>query len=106
VGQASGQKLTKDMEQIKLEPIIRHAVNICRGRVNHELEESERNFLWSNLDLLYRELSVGTQKKKPTNSMTTLVGMRSSLFWDVTQPRVVIMYRRFGTTYRSHLVDH
>jgi hypothetical protein len=29
--------------------------------------------------------------------------MRSALFWDITQRWVVIVYRRFGTTYRSHL---
>jgi hypothetical protein len=29
--------------------------------------------------------------------------MRSALFCDITQRRVVILYRRFGTTYRSHL---
>jgi hypothetical protein len=29
--------------------------------------------------------------------------MRSALFWDVTRRRVVIVYRRFGTTYRPHL---
>jgi hypothetical protein len=29
--------------------------------------------------------------------------MRSALFWGVSQRRVVIVYRRFGTTYRSHL---
>jgi len=29
--------------------------------------------------------------------------MRSSLFWDVTQRRLVVSYQRFGTTYRSHL---
>jgi hypothetical protein len=28
--------------------------------------------------------------------------MRSTLFWDITQRRVVIGYRRFGTTYPSH----
>ena len=27
--------------------------------------------------------------------------MRSSLFWDVTQRRLVLSYRRFGTKYRS-----
>jgi hypothetical protein len=27
----------------------------------------------------------------------------SALFWDITRRRVVIVYRRFGTTYRSHL---
>jgi len=29
--------------------------------------------------------------------------MRSSFFWDVTQHRLVVSYRRFGKTYRSHL---
>jgi hypothetical protein len=29
--------------------------------------------------------------------------LRSALFWGITQRRVVIFYRRFGTTYRSHL---
>jgi hypothetical protein len=28
---------------------------------------------------------------------------KSSFFWDITQRRMVIRYRRFGTTYRSHL---
>jgi hypothetical protein len=31
------------------------------------------------------------------------VEMRSALFWSVTQRRVVIFYRRFGTTYLSQL---
>jgi len=30
------------------------------------------------------------------------VQMRSSFFWDVTQRRLVVTYRRFGKTYRSH----
>ena len=29
--------------------------------------------------------------------------MRSALFWDVMQHMMVIPYRRFGTTYQSHL---
>jgi hypothetical protein len=29
--------------------------------------------------------------------------MRSALFWDITRRHVVIVYRRFGTTYRSHI---
>jgi hypothetical protein len=31
--------------------------------------------------------------------------MRSALFWDIAQRRVVIVYRRFGTKYRSHLQE-
>jgi hypothetical protein len=30
--------------------------------------------------------------------------LRSWLFWDITQRRLVVVYRRFGTTYRSHLL--
>ena len=29
--------------------------------------------------------------------------MRTAYFWDITRPVMVIPYRRFGTTYRSHL---
>jgi hypothetical protein len=35
--------------------------------------------------------------------MRKLSDMRSALFWDITRRRVVIVYRRFGKTYRSHL---
>ena len=28
---------------------------------------------------------------------------RSALFWEITQPILVILYRRFGTTQRSDL---
>ena len=31
--------------------------------------------------------------------------LRSALFWDLTQLRLVIPYRSFGTTYRSHLQE-
>jgi hypothetical protein len=29
--------------------------------------------------------------------------MRSAFFWDIKQRWVVVLYRRFGTTYWSHL---
>jgi hypothetical protein len=31
--------------------------------------------------------------------------VRATLVWAITQSRVVLLYRRFGTTYRSHLKD-
>jgi hypothetical protein len=31
--------------------------------------------------------------------------MRTALFWDITQRVLVVPYRRFGTTYQSHLQD-
>jgi len=37
------------------------------------------------------------------NVLAADYGVRSALFWDVTQRGLVIPYRRFGTKYRSHL---
>jgi hypothetical protein len=31
------------------------------------------------------------------------MNLRSAPFWDITRRRVAIVYRRFGTTCRSHL---
>jgi hypothetical protein len=31
------------------------------------------------------------------------IHLRSAPFWSITQRRVVILYRRFGATFRSHL---
>jgi hypothetical protein len=31
------------------------------------------------------------------------ISLRSAVFWDITQRRVVVLYRRFGTSIRSHL---
>jgi hypothetical protein len=39
----------------------------------------------------------------PNKTRSNLQDMRSALFWDITRRRVIIVYRRFGTTYRSHL---
>ena len=38
-------------------------------------------------------------------TLSVISGFRRdvALFWDITQRRVVIHYRRFGTAYRSHL---
>jgi len=34
---------------------------------------------------------------------SVLVNIGSALLWDITQPRELIPYRRFDTTYRCHL---
>jgi hypothetical protein len=39
----------------------------------------------------------------PLFQASAVMLMRSALFWGITQRRVVILYRRFGTTYRSNL---
>jgi len=39
--------------------------------------------------------------KLSVNERNTLT-VRTALFWAITQRVVVISYRRFGTTYRSH----
>ena len=38
-----------------------------------------------------------------TNKSNIYIYIRTALFWVVAQRVVVIYYRRFGTTYRSHL---
>ena len=35
-------------------------------------------------------------------NFSSLLRLRSALFWDITQHKVVMPYRRFGTTHRSH----
>jgi hypothetical protein len=42
-------------------------------------------------------------RNKPWFQASAAILMRSALFWGVTQRPVRIFYRRFGTTYRSHL---
>ena len=39
----------------------------------------------------------------PSAFHTPLMQLRAAFFWVITQRIVVIPYRRFGTTYRSHL---
>jgi hypothetical protein len=41
-------------------------------------------------------------KRNGELNKTSLI-LRPSLFWDGMQRRLVISYRHFGTTYRSHL---
>jgi hypothetical protein len=42
--------------------------------------------------------TVVTRSQAPAAMVT-----RSALFWDITRRRMEIVYRRFGTTYWSHL---
>jgi hypothetical protein len=37
-----------------------------------------------------------------TGFRTMSSGVEIAFFWDITRRRVLIVYRRFGTTYRSH----
>jgi len=41
--------------------------------------------------------------RRPLSFFARHQDLRSVLFWDVTQRRVVIPYRRFGTAYQFHL---
>jgi hypothetical protein len=45
---------------------------------------------------------IGDVGRFPWFQASAAILMRSALFWDVTRRRVVIVYRRLGTTYRSH----
>jgi hypothetical protein len=46
---------------------------------------------------------VTCQLSKTLSTYFDFMLMRSALFWDITWRRMVIVYRRFRTTYRSHL---
>ena len=46
-------------------------------------------------DVMYSSLWISSESRDSS--------MRSALFCDITQRWVVVLYRRFGTTYRSHL---
>jgi hypothetical protein len=48
-------------------------------------------------------LIISTHKHKLQFQASATILMRTALFWDITRHRVVIIYRRFGTTYRTHL---
>jgi poly-gamma-glutamate capsule biosynthesis protein CapA/YwtB (metallophosphatase superfamily) len=37
-----------------------------------------------------------------TDESINLLRIKSAVFWGITRRRVVIVYRHFGTTYRSH----
>jgi hypothetical protein len=63
----------------------------CPSRINPLLQQIG-NYTPDDLTSLYKAY----KHKRPKH-------MRSALFWGITQRRVVIFYRRFGTTYRSHL---
>jgi hypothetical protein len=41
----------------------------------------------------------------PITAVSSSLKLRYALFWDITWRRMLIMYRRFGTTYPSHLQD-
>jgi hypothetical protein len=58
-----------------------------------DLEESG----WEGMDWIHL-----AQDRAKSQALVKTV-LRSALFCDITQRRVVIVYRWFGTTYRSHL---
>jgi hypothetical protein len=59
-----------------------------------ETEHMQNQILWLHMKSLFSKTRVSTWGT---------IELRSALFWNITQRRVVIIYRRFGTTYLSHL---
>jgi hypothetical protein len=60
-----------------------------------------------NSPLHFRKAQPALTKMKIVQCLNTFkavnLKMRSLLFWDFRQRRLVVSYGRFGTTYRSHL---
>ena len=62
-----------------------HPHTVPKLRVHGTVYQLRHTFIWC------------CAERKQMNSL------RSSLFWDVTQRRLVVSHRLFGATYRSHL---
>jgi hypothetical protein len=56
----------------------------------------------SVVNFRHRPLYPSKDRRNTWRQASAEMLMRSALFWDITQRRVVILYRRFGTTYRPH----
>jgi len=58
----------------------------------------------SNITRLWRrEIRLSWSESILWHSFLVKIFVRSSFFWDFTQCRLVVSYRRFGTTYWAHL---
>jgi hypothetical protein len=57
---------------------------------------------WWNYAPYFKLLRWGSAFEPPFQASAAM-SMRSSFFWDITQRRVVVVCRRFVTTFRSHL---
>jgi hypothetical protein len=55
------------------------------------------------LSIVFLELDVWPQEG--SSLFSKIIILKSALFWDIKRCRVVIVYRRFGTTYQSHLQE-
>ena len=66
---------------------------VLNSRIKHRTRPPQTRSLWT-----------GPCGAKPRTALPSHA--RSGLFWDITQHRVVTLYRRFGTTYGSHLQEN
>jgi hypothetical protein len=67
-----------------------------------------QNYMKSRMMTNLKDVKTKDIPKFNTNEYTrptqqNYVSLRFTLFWDITQRRMVILHRRFGTTYQSHL---
>ena len=79
-------------------------------RQNYGIEEqtiSTDPYNWRQLEIVCNNVNKGafglTCEIGKCILSRNIIHKRSALLWDITQRMVVIRYRRFGTTYRSHL---
>ena len=82
--------------------------------VNEQFPSSETFFKWGCLSLTYKTLITKLSELRMWNfckdightswfQASAVMLMRSALFWDITRCCVVTVYRRYMTTYWSHL---
>jgi hypothetical protein len=78
-------------------PDLSHMEKFQRPHYIHNLH----NLVSLALTLYWRFLNKNF--KYPQFQSFAAMLLRSALFWGITQRRIVILYRRVGTKYRSHL---
>ena len=87
--------------RVVLSPIIRSANNCI-----YSTWYLSHRYCYLSLYLEYDEYrtdSCGCQKFADEFQASSALSMRSALFWNFTQHKMVVYFRRFGTTFRSLL---
>jgi hypothetical protein len=86
------------------QPYPQHNSQFVLGHGNSNygfVTQKEKRLLWENNEKNSYAVREGTAVVGGRLRMGTNCSLRFALFWDVTRRRMVIVYRRFGTTCRS-----
>jgi hypothetical protein len=111
----TSQPQCRNYSQVRL-AVWGPVVSICLGSLRSTwlASDLQQTLTWSKLSLpgcihpflLHRNTSLGATVGQMLKFQWWRRGglMQSALFWDITHRWVVVLYRRFGTAYRSHIL--